>query len=173
MWRIQAMARHSSTAILRYLDDSHHSRLQDIAAEAALSNRLEELQHQVDALQAAGQPHLPLPAAPPEALPIELAPQDLLTEPPRQTLFTAAPGDTALCLPFVISTHRTGRAHKRDPSNPSFALCGWAWAASGAYRLSVDPFGPEPSLAVPYCRACSSKEAHAEEDALSDSGSDA
>ena len=120
------MARHSSTAILRYLDDSHHTRLQDIAAEAALSNRLEELQHQVDALQAAGQQPLPLPAAPPEALPIELAPQDLLTTPPKQALFTEAPDSSALCLPYVISTHKTGRAHKRDPCNPSFALCGWA-----------------------------------------------
>ena len=167
------MARHSSTAILRYLDDSHHSRLQDIAAEAALSNRLEELQHQVDALQAAGQQPLPLPAAPPDVLPIELAPQDLLTEPPKQVLFQEAPSPTELCLPYVVSTHKSGRAHKRDPRSPSFALCGWAWAASGAFRLCVDPYGPEPSLAVPYCRACSSRETKEDEDAQSDSGSDA
>ena len=120
----------------------HHTRLQDIAAEAALSNRLEELQHQVDALQAAGQQPLPLPAAPPDVLPIELAPQDLLTTPPNQALFAETPSSSDLCLPYVISTHKTGRAHKRNPHSPSFALRGWVWAASGAFRLCVDPIWP-------------------------------
>ena len=51
VWRIQALARHSSSAILAYIADSHVASLGSIAAEAASGRSLEAVRQELAALQ--------------------------------------------------------------------------------------------------------------------------
>eukprot|EP00969_Alexandrium_andersonii_P055924 2464859-Alexandrium_andersonii.AAC.1 len=52
IWRIQALARHSSGAILGYLQDSHLATLSNVALEAVLQRDLAQLRADVTALRA-------------------------------------------------------------------------------------------------------------------------
>ena len=52
VWRIQALARHSSNAILGYLQDSHLASLSNVALEAALQRDLSQLRAEVTAMRA-------------------------------------------------------------------------------------------------------------------------
>ena len=52
VWRIQALARHSSSAILTYLDGIHAKHLGNIAAEAELGRSLQGLREELRLLQA-------------------------------------------------------------------------------------------------------------------------
>ena len=176
VWRIQAMARHSSTAILRYLDDSHHARLQDIAAEAALADRLGELQRQVDALQAAGQAPPPLPPQPSLSVPLEIEPADVATKPPIIKLYVDTTSFPLRDFPIVASTRRDGHTHRRDPRTPALTLCGWAWPSSDAFKVfpAVSPAGLGPT--APLCAICARKarrQAEARQPDGSSSASDA
>eukprot|EP00969_Alexandrium_andersonii_P065763 2899566-Alexandrium_andersonii.AAC.1 len=67
IWRIQALAHHSSGAILGYLQDSHPATLSSVALEAALQRDLSQLRAEVDAMRARTRA-APAPAAPPPQL---------------------------------------------------------------------------------------------------------
>ena len=52
IWRIQALARHSSSAVLGYLADSHRSQLSTVALEATLQRALDTVRLELHLLQA-------------------------------------------------------------------------------------------------------------------------
>eukprot|EP00969_Alexandrium_andersonii_P045421 1994283-Alexandrium_andersonii.AAC.1 len=52
IWRILALARHSSAAILCYLQDSHVASLSNMALEATLQRDLSQLRAEVMAMRA-------------------------------------------------------------------------------------------------------------------------
>jgi hypothetical protein len=52
IWRIQARARHSSTAILKYVEDAHISSLNTLAAEATVGRNLAGLRAELRVLKA-------------------------------------------------------------------------------------------------------------------------
>ncbi len=52
IWCIQAFARHSSSAILIYLDGVHRETLGNIAAEASLGRSVQKVREELDGLRA-------------------------------------------------------------------------------------------------------------------------
>ena len=52
MWRIQALARHSSSAVLKYIEQAHITTLTGLAAEAAIGRSLEGLRAELRVLKA-------------------------------------------------------------------------------------------------------------------------
>ena len=53
VWRIQALARHSSDAILLYIESTHVDSCSGIASEAVLQRSLDQLREEVSLLRAA------------------------------------------------------------------------------------------------------------------------
>ena len=65
VWRIQAVARHSSSAILWYLDKAHHGHLVSVAVEAQLQQSIQEVRQELRQLQYAAHNKPPEASAPP------------------------------------------------------------------------------------------------------------
>jgi len=97
--RIQALARHSSNAILGYLQGTHAQAITNVAAEAGLSRSLAALQQELQALQTQvnenKHPSQPTPSL-------------------KTTRSVWNPG-----------VH--SKLHYLRPSDPSRTLCGWKW----------------------------------------------
>ena len=162
MWRIQAMARHSSTAILRYLGQSHHGHLANIAVEAALNRDIQTVRDDLNRLRASAQAD-PLPALPcsTSALDPSLKLEDV--EAPR-TFPNVAPACPP-CVsshPYVMGTRRNGKVHDRDPSRPGWTLCSWHYSASDASAITSSPFGSSEEKCAPRCNKCASAQLLAE-----------
>jgi hypothetical protein len=129
VWRIQALARHSSSAILGYIENLHAQQLGNLAAEATLGRDICDIQEQVRGLRAsltalrgeASQPPPPVPVPPPPAPPPP--PPDT---PPRSAL------------PFVLSTRMGGRVHSRSEAQADRTRCGWAWTRHEHAVLAAD-----------------------------------
>ena len=143
IWRVQALARHSSSAILGYLDNSHIVSTGRIASEAAAGTRVLQLQDELRVLQdrvalarrnAADCLRPPLPAdqiLPPQvsalSVPTEL--EDVLPTPPPP-----ASTPVEFELPYVLGA----RLHKRDTRNPSYTECRWKWEGTRSASLRRD-----------------------------------
>jgi hypothetical protein len=146
IWRIQALARHSSSAILLYLDGIHAESLGNMAAEASLGRSLQSVREELEGLRAQLAKHkLDLDSTLTSTLPISssrfevpLLASDVA--PPEEDPGVPSTSQIA-CInahPFVLSARRTGRCHRRDPSIPDRAICGWPWARfPGAILSSV------------------------------------
>ena len=149
VWRIQALARHSSSAILGYLEDSHISSLNSVAAEAAAGRSLAAVRTELAALQreiAAGR-------RPPEAAAAALAP------PPgaegARVVVAVRPADCRRppigrppAVGFVLSRRAHGRLHRPHRSVAGLTVCGWAWERHGLEAaLLVQEQGGAPDCA--------------------------
>ena len=99
IWRIQALARHSSAAILLYLADAHVPATASIAAEAGYQRSLAVVQEQLQALQ-----HRVNAASP-------------LVHTRKDTA-----GVTTVWSPRAHS-----RVHHVSPADPQLTLCKWKW----------------------------------------------
>jgi hypothetical protein len=150
VWRIQALARHSGSAILLYLDGVHAESLGNIAAEAYLGRDLSNVRDELKALRAkllcqTQTTKVTLTEALPDdtgtfAIPLTVA--DILALP---TIITA-PSDTDMeCYntnPFVLSSRHTGRCHQRNPDTIGIARCGWKYSLQkGAIFVDNDNAG--------------------------------
>lgn len=146
LWRIQALARHSSAAILGYLDQAHVAALGSVASEAAAGGRIRDLRCELQSLRTRiRQAHMASPVqleAPAEvvaqapnsrsSIRVPLRAQDLVPLRPA-----AAPGPPAASSmpPFILG----GLAHRRDPSRPEWTLCAWHWTASRTAQAAQSP----------------------------------
>ena len=136
VWRIQALARHSSNAILGYLDGVHARNLGNIAAEASMGRSIDSIRSELRALsdrvtREQAKVHLSscMPASVAPA--VALDPLEVLPELASKPLFSSSPEDDNSG--YVISRGPRGRAHLRKHGNPDRTWCGWWWnAASGA-----------------------------------------
>ena len=174
VWRIQALARHSSSAILSYLGQSHVKPLANVASEAAAGTSMQPIQDELRALkatvrrlaqsQSAGsssdtpsdrQPTLQLiqSVIPPEGsvLHVPLDPSILAPE----ALVLAGNDPWANEGRYVVSNSRAGRVHIRNPAKPGFTLCAWAWAACQSAELQHSPSRAQGL--VLHCLRCFSK----------------
>jgi hypothetical protein len=97
--RIQALARHSSNAILGYLQGIHAEAMTNVAAEAGFSRSLASLQLELQALQTQVNASKPLPPA---------------SLPSKSTRSVWNPG-----------VH--SKLHYLRPTDLSRTLCGWKW----------------------------------------------
>ena len=132
VWRIQALARHSSSAILLYLEDSHVLSLGSVAAEAAMGRSLDQVRSELRALEAQKRElSLPLPG-PSTSIQVPVDIDDVLGTVDQKG---PGPGDPGPCpnkFPFVLSCPNKGRVHVRDPAAPDITLCRWKWRGAKA-----------------------------------------
>ena len=152
VWRIQALARHSSSAILGYLEGAHISTLNTVAAEAATGRTLDAVRREIKALQAevaAGRrppdaiaAALADPGASASSLALPLSSDQVLEAPapPRVVERPAAP--------YIVSTYAHGRLHDRHPAIAGLTRCGWAWQRHASACEVHEAF------AAPRCRRC-------------------
>ena len=139
VWRIQALARHSSQAILIYPEGTRSLALGDIAAEAAAGRSIEAMRAELRALQAevesgkssakALEDRVSLSQA---ELVVNVLPSDILPE-----LQESEPSSSTL--PYVIST--SGRAHVVDQKHSHLTLCKWQWRKAKGATPSASPDG--------------------------------
>jgi len=168
IWRIQALARHSSSAILGYIENAHIPALAGIAAEAAIGRSLAMVRHELEILKAqvaSEKLSLDMIADPPggEGQLVQLALEDVLPE---------ADGDDAALeqqgaeLPgssngephpwvYVTSTRPGGKVHTVNPSGGKVAFCGWKFRFTTMFKIGSCPMGPDPDDAKLKCRGCS------------------
>ena len=99
--RIQVLARHSTSATLRYLQDAHAHAMNNVAAEAGLHRTLESLKEELKLLQS----RVPAPSVALEAP-------------------TAHDGDLAHS---VWNPGVSSRLHFTKHEDPTRTLCGWRW----------------------------------------------
>jgi hypothetical protein len=151
VWRIQALARHSSSAILLYLDGVHADSLGNIASEASLGRSLFNVREELGALRAQLERHkADLIPSLNEALPVAsskiiipiCASEIVDLSQPRSSGPSPLEVTSVVSHPFVLSSRAGGRSHRRDPSAPDKAMCGWRWSNHpGALLVSSDDKG--------------------------------
>ena len=154
VWRIQALARHSSSAILGYLEGAHISTLNTVAAEAATGRTLEAVRRELAALQA----EVAAGAKPPGAVPQALGPAattpatDLQVPVSVENILESAPQAPArqasVDYPYVVSALSRGKLHRKHPQINGLTLCGWAW------QRHASAFEIAETFAAPGCRKC-------------------
>ena len=153
-WRIQALLRLSSGAIVHYLDYAHISYLNTISSEAAAGRSLTVFRDELAVLKALadkGQAEYTDLANAIEntkktSAQIDVPVADAILLQPTTTGPPSSPP-----LKFIIATHATGKTRIRDKRFPTLTLCGWAWAMRKAAFPSASPSGAEP------CDRCWSK----------------
>jgi hypothetical protein len=152
VWRIQALARHSTGVILTYIENAHISTLTSIAQEAAAGRTIEVVRSELLAMQAevargrtqrdelrtqVQQLLAPKPNMPAIAVPVEvLAPPALVP--------LAGPQEACPEAKFILGLRSHGRLHRRHRKSPGLTLCGWAWARCGSASPAMDRLGAQP-----------------------------
>ena len=120
LWRIQALARHSSSATLRYLGNSHVNARPDVSSDAATRASIESMRDSLKNLSAEVQ-----------AL--------KLKAPPGSTAATVVTHLAEVCPPaaafpagskFVACKRRNAKLHIIDRSSEGWSLCDWAFTCS-------------------------------------------
>ena len=175
VWRIQALARHSSTAILGYLEGAHVQAMTGLAAEAAVGRDLSAVRTELAGLRAqVSAERVTLDSLSGGPRPgvnhslVQLAVEDVL--PPPEPAMPAEENEGRWT--YVSSTRKGGRVHTVSPTGGNVALCGWAYGFTGFFAVTADPFGPDPSRGAPRCRRCVDRECGAEAAGASSAASD-
>ena len=146
VWRIQALARHSSSAILGYLGDSHISSLSSVAAEAAAGRSLAAVRAELTALQR----EVEAGRRPPEAVAAALAPPP--GGPGAGVVVAVRPADCRRppagrppAVGFVLSRRPHGRLHRPHRWVAGLTECGWAWERheAAAFLVQVRAGAPD------------------------------
>ena len=143
MWPIQAFARHSTSTILKYTEETYIVTLSSMAAETAAGRTIAHLQAELQALRAEVTPakrSIPSPVAPAAPAPVQ---------------------------EFVVSTRAGGKAHRLSIADPGLTQCGWAWRRFSQVTPTSDiedaqrcskSFGAELILSSSSSKASSSEE---------------
>ena len=139
VWRIQALARHSSNAILTYLDGVHSKHLGNIAAEAALGRSLESMRSELKAFsqRVSASAHAPrqLLAPLPDQIPVATTVEEVIPEPTGSQLVPQTPASGG----YVRSRGPSGRVHVCRTDDPSRTLCNWHWSLKGRASVHEEP----------------------------------
>jgi len=184
IWRIQALARHSSGAILGYIENAHIPALAGIAAEAALGRSLAAVRLELDLLrEQVSREKLSLDMVSGKEMKdpglVQLALADVLGDavdadmeaPEMESVQTPGEREEAKWV-YVSSTRAGGKVHTVCPSGGKRTLCGWNFQISTFFEISADPMGPDPDDAKPRCPKCARKEDGALEAPSGESDSD-
>ena len=153
--RIQALARHSSNAIMSYVANSHLESIHNIAVEAALARDIQGARDELNSLRArtlrAG-PLVQIPD-PPAALPAAPSAAAAPTGPgaPPSPPPPPPPPPTHA---WVVSTGRKKHIHRIKSGVRHVARCGWFFAATEGYVTLPSPRPSDPTLAAPLCQRC-------------------
>ena len=137
VWRIQALARHSSGAILIYLDGCHTLAIGDIAAEAGAARSLAAVRSELRALQALVEQGRASSSSLQEVVASGSGELQVAVRPDELALPTPAASDAT---PLFVSSG-SGKVHVVDPSHEGFTFCRWKWTASPAAAVSSERSG--------------------------------
>ncbi len=153
LWRIQALARHSSSATLKYIENSHLGTLSSVAAEAASGRSLDLVRAELEFLKAelARTGVREPPPVPPDLgkLKVPLLPADVLPAALAVDLVTAGV--------HVGSHRRYSKVHRWNPELPSHTLCKWEWAASSLAAQCDSLEGLSPLYHAVPCKRCETR----------------
>jgi hypothetical protein len=134
IWRIQALARHSSAAILQYIEKAHVPTLKSIASEAAAGRKHSALAEEVALLRQMINTSLTKPAE-------------------TAAIIHHAPAKKTVGKKYIYNTSVGGKVHINNPELPGRAKCKWLWAASAQATPGQSAMGP-PEDFRPLCTKC-------------------
>ena len=167
VWRIQALARHSTSAILGYIEGMHVKAMSNLAAEAAIGRSLAAVRTELEQLQASvSREKLSLdcldePSASSAAL-VPLALEDVLPDSPDPAACSEGSGPAAAPdgakWSYVTSTRKGGKVHTISLAGGRKSLCGWSYAYTTFFAVSPSPLGPDPATCAPRCPVCVRRE---------------
>ena len=131
IFRIQCLARHSSSAIVAYVEDAHAVAIADVAPEAVIHGRLRQAKSELSAILQATQDAQDRRDA--AAAPLPLPASEGMTHPRGA---------------YVVSDRGAGKMHIVDPDHPDTTACRWRFAAQKSALLTEDP------ATAPPCTRC-------------------
>jgi hypothetical protein len=143
VWRIQALARHSSAAILAYIEKAHVPTLKSISVEAASGRQQHALATEVAKLK-------------------ELICKGLRVKEPSETVKPYNSLDN-LNANWICTEKAGGKIHTKSKSSPGSTLCKWRWARTPRTTHCEDAFGP-PNDYRPTCMKCTRAEKNEPDD---------
>ena len=155
VWRIQALARHSSHAILGYLDGIHANHLGNIAAEAELGRSLQGMREELRLLKSsASSAQAPdanaLVALPPTQLQVATIPDEVVAAPPLPREQRPLPKGE-----YVYAQAPGAKVHIRRPTEPTRTWCNWQWTRQPKAQVSETTWDGKPMCIR--CTACALK----------------
>jgi hypothetical protein len=135
VWRIQALARHSSMAILRYIENAHLTTLSSISTDASSGAAQNKFIKDVKSLK--------------ELVTKTLCSQELESAKTREE---SSAVKVVTRVKYVANLRKEGRVHKLSPMK-GITLCKWPWRNSPFARLCESALGPCGD-AIPFCNKC-------------------
>jgi hypothetical protein len=158
VFRVQALARHSTSTILKYLEGAHHSTLGGVAAEAVVGRSLAQVRAELQSLQSE-RDRMSLLARPSRGatlIPLDL--DQILDHDHADSSDAAIAAPLELppmeSHPFVTNTRASVRVHDRNPHRPHVTRCRWQFAGAPHAQVCRSPFGVEPAACHPRCGKC-------------------
>ena len=124
IWRIQALARHSSAAVLLYIEKAHVPTLKSISIEAASGRQQHALTIEVARLK-------------------ELLCERLRARPRQETTISQSTSPDNIKVKWICMQKQNGKAHTKSRTSPGTAMCKWPWAQAAKVIHCKDPFGPQ------------------------------
>ncbi len=147
VWRIQALARHSSNAVLIYLNGVHARNLGNVASDTAvLGTTLQDMRSQIKMLQehasrsATKEDLSSALRAPSNSLSIACTPFEVCPD------LSAAPPPPPAAGEYISSCGPGGRVHIRRRDTPTTTWCGWQWTLHK--RASVHDAAPDGLMCI-------------------------
>ena len=156
-------ARHSSSAILIYLEESNLSSLKGLSTDAALGRSIESVRAELAVLTAeARSSHFVNMSS--RGAAATTAAQAALVTTQQEVLPSDAPA-TDGAEEYVVNTLPAGKVHVINPQCAHMTYCRWAWETSKHHILARSPQGFRP------CIKCETHRAAAHAQDASSSGS--
>ena len=144
MWRIQALARHSSNAILAYLEEANLTALRGLSTDAALGRSIESVRAELAVLTAeARADRMQRMATPPQKE--ATAAQAAMVTDVQEVLLPEDPAPENSPA-YVVSTLPAGKVHMIDPRCSSMTFCRWPWRDSKHHIQAQSPQGFRPCV---------------------------
>ena len=122
IWRIQALARHSSAAVLLYIEKAHVPTLKSISVGAASGRKGHALAVEVAKLK--------------DLLGKHLRPQAVQTDTITQTSLDETNSK------WICVNKQGSKVHTKSKTYPGKSLCEWPWALAPNVIQCNDQFGP-------------------------------
>ena len=142
-YKIQALARHSGTAVLRYLESHHHASTRTVSSEAVLAQDLSTVRRELRSLRYQRERAERIQAE--MALADEAATSGTPLLPASRSTGSASSSSGPFDCPpstttYVLNTRKGGRLHNADPRRPGRTFCDWHWHTAAHAQPCSSPF---------------------------------
>ena len=162
VWRIQALARHSSTAILAYLEESNLASLKGLSTDAALGRSIESVRAELAVLtaEARSSRFQSMSICAPQAT---TAAQTAVFTSQDEVILPETP-EVAGSHEYVVNTLPAGKVHIINPRCSHMTYCRWAWRDSKHHIVAKSPQGFRPCIKCEAHRTAEGAQAAASSD---------